>query len=111
MAANGFITVVRYLEGIGVAWVLDSYTCFFFFSLHSACRNETKTQLIQNHQGICELYYNFLPTLNHFVIITINVNILPSLSPVPSPLPSLPPLCYIGLLPFSARECFPHLCC
>ncbi len=29
--------------------------------------------------GICELYYNFLPTLNHFVIITINVNVSLSL--------------------------------
>lgn len=89
MAVNGFITAVHYLEGIGIAWVLDSYTCFFFFFffLHRACRNETKTQLIQNHLGICELYYNFPPTLNHFVIITINVNILPSLSPVPSPSP------------------------
>lgn len=69
-------------------------------------RNENQTQLIQNHQGTCELWFNFLPPLNHFVIITINVNILPP--------PSLSlPLCviYIGLLPFLCEGRLPHLCC
>lgn len=35
MAVNGFITAVHYLEGIGIAWVLDSYLFLggFFYTV------------------------------------------------------------------------------